>query len=277
MRAGTPKFRIGQPLGRHCRIGTGLQSAPTSRSHGSLSTSHTDRSGIRRQMQTVWPLMRLEHQIKELKRRSLAPRRVRARNIQANPRGYCGSICVIAMTRAHFRGLLLDKLRQRARWRKKRFDGEHRAAFLSGLIHIPLTAVEMRLTIVAGIRAPTDRTSHLDRNRPGVTLLCCSMRLKYCCTNSTQFSSCCSMARWTAAMVVSSIWNLALCAAAYGAHANNAILAAIHTQRGFLLMISSSSGNRYCLHHVILMRRLHLSYSYAARLGRSRAVRIGLT
>jgi hypothetical protein len=40
-------------------------------------------------------------------------------------------------------------------------------------------------------------------------------------------------------MVVSSIWNLALCAAAYGAHANNATLAAIHTQRGFLLMISS--------------------------------------
>jgi hypothetical protein len=38
-----------------------------------------------------------------------------------------------------------------------------------------LTAVEMRLTIVAGIRAPTDRTSHLDQNRPGVTLLCCSM------------------------------------------------------------------------------------------------------
>jgi hypothetical protein len=40
-------------------------------------------------------------------------------------------------------------------------------------------------------------------------------------------------------MVVSSIWNVALCAAAYGAHANNATLAAIHTQRGFLLMISS--------------------------------------
>src|SRR5215469_16017124 len=71
------------------------------------------------------------------------------------------------------------------------------------------------------------------------TLLCCSMRLKYCCTNSTQLSSCRSMARWTAAMVVSSIWNLALCAAAYGAHANNATLAAILTQRGFLLMISS--------------------------------------
>src|SRR5215471_17067923 len=71
------------------------------------------------------------------------------------------------------------------------------------------------------------------------TLLCCSMRLKYCCTNSTQLSSCRSMARWTAAMVVSSIWNLVLCAAACGAHANNATLAAIHTQRGFLLMISS--------------------------------------
>src|SRR5215813_5788774 len=71
------------------------------------------------------------------------------------------------------------------------------------------------------------------------TLLCCSMRLKYCCTNSTQLSSRRSMAGWTAAMVVSSIWNLALCAAAYGAHANNATLAAILTQRGFLLMISS--------------------------------------
>src|SRR5215475_15106611 len=71
------------------------------------------------------------------------------------------------------------------------------------------------------------------------TLLCCSMRLKYCCTNSTQLSSCRSMALWTAAMVVSSIWNLALCAAAYGAHANNATLAAILTQRGFLVMISS--------------------------------------
>src|SRR5262249_37470135 len=71
------------------------------------------------------------------------------------------------------------------------------------------------------------------------TLLCCSMRLKYCCTNSTQLSSCRSMARWTAAMVVSSIWNLALCAAAYGVQANNATPAAIHSQRGFLLMISS--------------------------------------
>src|SRR5215471_6428537 len=71
------------------------------------------------------------------------------------------------------------------------------------------------------------------------TLLCCWMRLKYCCTNSTQLGSCRSMARWTMAMVVSSIWNLVLCAAAYGAHANNATLAAIHTQRGFLLMISS--------------------------------------
>src|SRR5215471_1462359 len=71
------------------------------------------------------------------------------------------------------------------------------------------------------------------------TLLCCWMRLKYCCTNSTQLSSCRSMARWTAAMVVSSIWNVALCAAAYGAHANNETLAAIHTQRGFFLMISS--------------------------------------
>jgi hypothetical protein len=49
-------------------------------------------------------------------------------------------------------------------------------------------------------------------------------------------------------MVVSSIWNLALCAAAYGAHANNATLAAIHTQRGFLLMIFFSVGNRRCLH-----------------------------
>src|SRR5215831_148452 len=87
------------------------------------------------------------------------------------------------------------------------------------------------------------------------TLLCCSMRLKYCCTNSTQLSSCRSMARWTAAMVVSSIWNLALCAAAYGAHANNATLAAIHTQRGFLLMIFFSLGNRRCLHHVILRHR----------------------
>src|SRR5215475_12036502 len=105
------------------------------------------------------------------------------------------------------------------------------------------------------------------------TLLCCSMRLKYCCTNSTQLSSCRSMARWTAAMVVSSIWNLALCAAAYGAHANNATLAEIYTQRGFLLMIFFSLGNRRCLDDVILRHRPHPVHTGApVALSRSREV-----
>ena len=45
--------------------------------------------------------MRLEHQIKELNGEASRRATVRPGNTQANPRGYCGSMCVIAMTRAH--------------------------------------------------------------------------------------------------------------------------------------------------------------------------------